>query len=133
MKRVVRTGEEAHRFVSRAITKLTESFDPHLITMVKYKPPRSLPQNARCHAMIRELADYVGYSEAELKEWLKLEYGYLKGVTIGGKEKLIAKSTAEFNKQEMTDFMAHIERIGAELNFTFTNEDAESHQGRSQG
>ena len=123
MKAVVRNHSEAIRFIDRACVELGQQFDkPQLIEIKRYKPPRSLPQNARCHAMIGELAKEIGYTAAELKDWLKIEFGPHEEFNFGDHQSWIPKSTAKYTKAEMSDFMAHIERIAAEMGFMFSNE-----------
>jgi hypothetical protein len=121
MKTVIRSHNEGLNFLTLACRDLGEHFDkPQLIEIKRYKPPRSLPQNARCHAMIGELANEIGFSAAELKSWLKIEFGPHEPFTFGNYESYIPKSTAKYNRQEMSDFMMHIERIGAEMGFQFS-------------
>ena len=121
MKIVIRNRDEGlqaiNDFYSLQGTDLTE---PKLLEVKRYRPPRSLPQNAKLHVMIGELADHTGYSPSELKEWLKLEYGIYQKITISGKSANIPLSTASYTKQQMAELIGHIERIGAELGFQFS-------------
>lgn len=123
MKAVIRSHNEGANFLSRACRDLGEQFDkPQLIEIKRYHPPRSLPQNAKLHAMIGELANEIGYSAAELKDWLKLEYGVYKTLDINGRKTNIPKSTAEYTKIEMAELIGHVERIGAEMGFRFSDD-----------
>jgi hypothetical protein len=120
MKSVIRTHNDALRFVDRATRELGATFDkPQLIELKQYRPPRSLPQNAKMHVMIGELAKEVGYSASELKDWFKLEHGPKQRFTFGGIDKMIPKSTASYTKMEMIEFIGQIERVGAEMGFVF--------------
>lgn len=130
MKAVAHSRNEALRFIDRACGSLGHTWEPpQLIEIKKYKPPRSLPQNAILHTQIRELATHIGYSETELKDWLKLEYGPKKRLVwykdqVQLLDKMIPKSTAEYTREEMSDMIAHVERIGAEMGFRFSGEPA---------
>jgi hypothetical protein len=72
--------------------------------------------------MIRELATELGYSEDELKDYFKCTFGPQKTISVLGEEKRIPLSTTEYNKAQMTDLIAHVERVGAELGFRFSDE-----------
>ena len=76
MKQTVANSQILWRLFANTVDLLGETFEkPQLVTIEDYKPPRSLPQNARLHCMIRALSDYTGHSESELKSWFKAEYG----------------------------------------------------------
>ena len=55
-----------------------------------------------------------------MKSWLKVEFGPSEPFTFGNYESYIPKSTAKYSKQEMGDLMMHLERIGAEMGFIFS-------------
>ena len=121
MKTVIRNRNDALRFVDRYCTEYGVNWElPQMIEIKRYKPPRSLPQNAKLHAMIRELATEIGYSEDELKDYFKSTFGPQKVLFVLGNEKRIPKSTTEYNKLEMADMIGQVERIGAELGFRFS-------------
>ena len=120
MKQVVRNRNDALRFIDRVCLDLGQTFDaPYLMSFALYRPPRSHPQNAKCHAMIRELAQAIGYSDTELKEWFKLEFGPKKRLTINGVDKVIPLSTLDYNRSQMSEFIGQIERVAAEIDFRF--------------
>lgn len=125
MKIVIRSRDEGlqaiNDFYSLHGTDLTE---PKLLEVKRYKPPRSLSQNAKLHVMVNELANHVGYSPSELKEWVKREYGVYQEITILGSTTNIPLSTTSYTKQQMAELIGHIERIGAELGFQFSDEAA---------
>ena len=123
MKAVIRQRNDALRFVDRFCSENGVHWEkPQLIEIKRYSPPRSMPQNAKLHAMIRELATELGYTEDELKDYFKLTFGPQKIMRVAGEEKRIPLSTTEYNKVQMTDLIAHVERVGAELGFRFSDE-----------
>jgi hypothetical protein len=123
MKQVIRHRNDALRFIDRYCSEFGPKWEkPQLIRISKYKPPRSLPQNSMLHAMIRELALEIGYSEDELKDYFKSAFGPKKSVEVMGDERLIPMSTTEYNKSQMTDLIFQVERVGAEMGFRFSHE-----------
>ncbi len=127
MKSVIRNHNSGYRFIDKACNEIGQIFEkPYLIEIKPYKPPRTLPQNARFHAMINELAKEIGYSASDLKDWLKLEYGPKKYFVFQGIEKDIPMSTADYNKVQMIDMIGHLERIGAEIGFVFSDQGEQS-------
>jgi len=115
LKQVVRSHNDAYRFVDKVCNDLGQTFErPQLIEMRLYKPPRSLPQNARLHCMIRALSDYTGHSESELKSWFKAEYGPTKRLQVGSQGQVIPLSTIDYNKKQMTELIDHVDRVCAE-------------------
>lgn len=115
MKQVVRNRVTAWRAFSKATDLLGEVFEkPYLLTFEEYKPPRSLPQNARLHCMIRALSQHTGHSESELKAWFKAEYGPSKRLQVGSQGQVIPLSTTEYTKGQMAELIAHVDRVCAE-------------------
>ena len=121
MKRTVKNTVSLWRMFTKIADELGETFEkPQLVTVEDYKPPRSLTQNAKLHVMIRTLADKVGYSESELKDWFKHEFGPQKRLEFEGKwgvgqrVKVIPKSTTEYTREEMAQMIEHVDRICAE-------------------
>lgn len=118
VKQIIRTVDALWKLYARLSHDLPNTdgeFDrPQLVTVEDYKPPRSLSQNARLHCMIRPLAEKTGFSESELKEFFKSEYGPKKRVQVGDIDKLIPLSTTEYNKQQMQELIAQVDRVCAE-------------------
>ncbi len=120
MKEVIRSHNDGYRFIDRACTKIGQHFDkPHLIEIKPYKPPRSLPQNAKLHSMIRDLAEHTGYSEAEMKDVIKAEFMPVKAVEIGQRILDIPLSTTELTRELMSELIEHVYQLGAEANCVF--------------
>jgi hypothetical protein len=123
MKSVIYNHNDAVRFVHKVSAKLGDTFEkPQIIECKLYRPPRTLPQNAKLHAMIGELAANFGYSASELKDWLKWEYGPKKEFSFRSHRKMIPKSTAEYSKLEMIEFIGQVDRIATENGFTFSHD-----------
>jgi AraC-like DNA-binding protein len=101
MKAVIRHRNDALRFVDRFCSE--------------FGPEWEKPQ-------IRELATEIGYSEDELKYYFKSSFGPQKNLFVLGEQKRIPKSTTEYSKLEMTEMIGHLERVGAELGFRFSDE-----------
>ena len=87
---------------------------PLMVTIEEWKPPRSLPQNARLHCMIRALSDFTGHSESELKEWFKAEYGPTKRLQVGKTGRIIPLSTTLYTRKQMAELIDHVDRVCAE-------------------
>ena len=127
MRAIVINRNECLRMIDRFCSEVGPTFPyAQLITIKRFKAPRTDTQNSKCHAMIRELAQEIGYSDSELKDWFKWEFGAKKALFVNGKERLIPTSTLDYNKSEMSDFIGQIERIGAEMGFRFSHEPAEA-------
>jgi len=115
MKVVCHDRTAALRAFAKATDPLGDPFEkPYLLTFEEFKPPRGLNQNAKLHVMLRELANHIGYSEGELKDYFKQEYGRKKAVNIGGREKLIPVSTVDYTREEMALMLNHVDRLSAE-------------------
>ena len=124
MKAVIHNYDNAADFFRRLISKYGRDFErPMLIEVKPYQARRSLEQNSKLHAMISELAAHIGYSASELKEFLKLEYGPTKLFEYGDHQTMIAKSTAEYTKQEMIAFIDQIYMVAAEAGYKFKEYD----------
>jgi len=66
---------------------------------VKEAPDKSLPQLARVHAMMREIALNSGHTQAFVKEYVKREAGLTKIDETG---QTVVRSFADCTKAEMT-------------------------------
>lgn len=117
MKTVIRDIHALWKIFSKISAENGETFEkPKLVTIEDYKPPRSLSQNARLHCMIRALADATGYSESELKDFVKAEYGEKRRVQVGDVDKLVPLSTTEYNRSQMMALIEQVDRLCAENN-----------------
>ena len=121
MKAVVRCRNSAYKFVDRVCNGLGEQFDPQLIEIKKFKPPRTNEQNALLHVLFREVAQHVGRSEDEIKDIFKMEFGSIKTIELPNLDIIyIPKGTSEYNKQELSDMVEQVYRKGAEWGVEFS-------------
>lgn len=118
MRAVIRTSEDIHRFANQIRDKLTGK--PYQIDIRPFKRSRTLPQNAKLHAMIHDLALHCGYVDSQMKDIVKQEYGTVKVVEIGGRVIEVAKPTSEYNVDELSMMIEHLFQLGAEINCGFT-------------
>ena len=123
MRSICRSRNAAIRFVDQLCSEIGEDWNkPYLISAKVFKPPRTNPQNAKLHAMFRDLSAHTGFSEQEVKDWLKLEYGPKKVVQIGDTVKSIPKGTSEYTREEFSDFIDRVFQVGAEIDCVFLEE-----------
>lgn len=103
---------------------------PYEIYMKPFRRRRTLDQNAKMHAMIRTLALHLGYSESEMKNVLKSEYGPVVKVELGDRQVIVPKSTADYDVAECGEMIEIINMVGAETGCAFEDpEDAEGGDG----
>ena len=115
MKAICINHNEAVNLIDRACSHLGQQFEsPQLVSIEPYKKPRTLPQNARFHAMVRALSQHTGHSERELKDWFKAEYGPTKRIQVGNQGKVIPLSTTQYNRKQMSELTEHVDRVCAE-------------------
>lgn len=93
---------------------------PLTVTVKKFHRPRTLDQNAKLHAMIRELAEHTGHTESELKDWVKVELGLLKVIEIGSNVVEVPVSSTEYTVQQCGDLIERIYQVGAEVGCVFS-------------
>lgn len=121
MRAVIRNGSDAFAFLTRLRNEYGEEFDkPLTISVRPFQSFRNLDQNAKCHAMIRELAEWTGYAEREMKEILKAKVGPMKIVNVGMGDIYHPKGTSEYTIQEMSDFIERLYQLGAEIGCVFS-------------
>jgi len=101
-----------------------ESWAPYLngtpaqVTIGPKRARRSLEQNALLHALIGQLATWLGYGPGELKDVLKELYGPKRLAHLGDRKAMVPLSTAYYTKQQMSDMIEHIYRLAAEYGCT---------------
>ena len=85
-----------------------------VLQVKKWRPQRTLPQNAYLHAVVfKTLADYTGYTLEEIKDAMKEKFAS-KRDDMG---LLIIEQTSKMNTKRMADFIEDICRFAAaELN-----------------
>lgn len=117
MRAVIRNANDLGNFVDRVLDKLDGR--PYTITIKRFHRPRSYDQNKKFHAMIRDLAEYTGYGEAELKDILKRQFLPMKVLQIGEHKYEAPKSTAELTVNEMADLIERVYQVGHEIGCLF--------------
>lgn len=130
MRFVVRNTQQIAHALEQFQAKMIPD-RPYEVWMKPFRQRRSLDQNAKMHVMIRELAKHLGYSESELKDALKSEYGEKAVMHVGGREMTVPKSTTDYDVKEAGEMIEIIQMIAAETGCVFQN--AEIHNAGGQG
>ena len=120
MKTVARNKREALDWLVDQVPPWLDK--PYTVSVEPFKRPRTNPQNAKIHAMIRDLALHTGYTEAMMKEIVKAQFAPLRAVVLNGKEVSIPKGTSDMTVDECGDFIERLYELGAELSCGFTSE-----------
>jgi hypothetical protein len=76
----------------------------------------TLPQLAKLHAMIKELATHIGETAENMKLLVKDRAGLCIAREVSGKEYFLAKSFAECSKEELSLAIQAAQEIGLEVN-----------------
>lgn len=117
MRAVVSNQQQLSWFFDQIAEKLTGK--PLQITVKPFKRDRTLPQSAKAHAMIRDIAAHAGYTESQMKEIAKALYAPMKTVKVGDREATVPMGTSEMNVEQMADFIESLYQLGAELGVQF--------------
>ena len=120
MKAVVRTNEDLLKFINTVSDRLDGR--PWTISLKKFHRPRTLPANAKFHAMNRELALHLGYSESQMKSVIKSEFGPIESTMIGPRIVDMPKETAEYTVTEMQAMIEQLYQLGAEVGCVFQSD-----------
>ena len=91
------------------------------VTISESKSLRSLSQNDRYWIMLKELGDYLGYSDIELHDLLKWKYLSTQK-EIAGQLITVIKSTSSLTTDEFSEYNANIERFANEFGFKFPHD-----------
>jgi hypothetical protein len=76
----------------------------------------TLPQLAKLHAMIKQLATHIGETAENMKLLVKDRAGLCIAREVSGKEYFLAKSFAECSKEELSLAIQAALEIGQEVN-----------------
>jgi len=120
VRAIIRTSDDIRKFANQISDKLTGK--PYQIDIRPFKRSRTLPQNAKLHAMIRSLGLHCGYTDSQMKDIVKQEFGTVKVVELGGRIVEVAKPTSEYNVEELAMVIEHLYQLGAEIGCVFGNE-----------
>ena len=77
----------------------------------------TLPQLAKLHVMIKELATHIGETAENMKLLIKDRAGLCIAREVSGKEYFLAKSFGECSKEELSLAIQAALEIGEEVNF----------------
>ena len=91
------------------------------VTISESKPLRSLSQNDRYWIILKELGEYLGYSDIELHELLKWKY-LSSRKEIAGQLVTVIKSTSSLTTEEFMEYNNNIERFASDYGFKFKND-----------
>jgi hypothetical protein len=78
------------------------------VTVEPHRKKRTNPQNAWMHAMFSEIAKETGNSAADVKDFYCEEFLGLVEVTLGGKTRMVRRSTTTLKTKEAAEFCAQI-------------------------
>ena len=97
--------------------------DDALFVVKKRKPARS--QNGTLHMWFGEIANYAGHTADDIKQCLKQRFGPTKQVEIFlSKNEIdwheIPMSTADYSKEQMSEFMQNVQDWCAEFGIPIT-------------
>ena len=76
----------------------------------------TLPQLAKLHAMIKQLATHIGETAENMKLLVKDRAGLCIAREVSGKEYFLAKSFAECSREELSLAIQAAHEIGQEVN-----------------
>ena len=109
MKRILKTPQQVEKF-SLELNKLMT--DKGLMVEVKeYKPPRTLTQSAKLHAMLADLALWEQVTPAAMKSFIKtLEFWPVEAV----KGKYVPMSEADLTRDQESEIIEMLYVIAAQ-------------------
>lgn len=110
--------------ISLSVTKQRELFISHIpegsIIEFFYEMQHddgTLPQLAKLHVMIKQLATHIGETAENMKLLVKDRAGLCIAREVSGKEYFLAKSFAECSKEELSLAIQAAIEIGQEVNY----------------
>jgi hypothetical protein len=122
LRAVIRNSHDLSAFVTKVLPKLDGK--PYTITIRRFHRPRTHDQNAKLHAMLRDLADHTGYSEGELKDVIKGEFLPAKTMQVGSHVYDVPKSTTELTVSEMGDLIERLYQLGHDVGCAFQGDES---------
>lgn len=85
------------------------------VTVKPFERDRTLAQNAKIHAMIRDLALFTGYTEKQMKDICKAQFAPFVERKIGENVVHTAKGTSEMTVLEMSNFIEALQALAADI------------------
>lgn len=82
----------------------------HVIEIKRVFPKRTTSQNAYFHVLLGLFGGHFGWSVDEVKDFIKLKFGYVREM-FG---ETIPRSSADFTTQEMTDVIDRFRKFSAD-------------------
>jgi hypothetical protein len=128
MRAVVRNDRDLTLYVGRVVKKLGSDLGgkPYTISLRRFHRPRTTDQNAKCHAMMREVAEHAGYSEGEIKDYIKTEFGPKRMIKLLDEHKEVPVSSTEWNVLVCSKIIDHLYEIGAHIGCVFQEADEDA-------
>lgn len=91
---------------------------PYQIEVKPFKHKRSNGQNALFHKWVSILAQHTGYSDFEMKEYLKVQFLTPQFIQVRDKS-IVSRHTSKLDTKEMSEFMNKVMAFAVtELNIT---------------
>ena len=92
---------------------------PYLLSMTRFRPPKTNEQCALLHVLWREIAIQAGTTEDYVKAYFKERYGPQKVIEIKGESQRIKKSVAEYTREEISAMIERTYQVGADWGVEF--------------
>ena len=102
-----------------SIQSLFGNLDPakfYDVEVEEHKDSRSIQQNKRYWALIKELGSFLGYEDAEMHELMKYKFLSYKTEMLGD-EMVVIPSTSKLTIKEFVAFLSQVERFAVQLGF----------------
>ena len=115
MKRLKVTSEEELEHARKYLGELdlTKAWE---IEVKPFAFNRSTQQNKKYWKLIKELANYLGYSEHEMHELMKYKFLSYKQELLGD-EMVVIPSSSKLTIKEFVEFLSKVERFAVDLGF----------------
>ena len=118
MKVVCRNGTQlanAYDKMVDALRNLQQKFDGAIMVEWKeHKPPRTMKQSRKIHAMMNDLGNFTG--DSNMKGWIKgMDFWPTVYIEHFGDAKIVAKSEAVLTKEEESIIIERLYQIGTML------------------
>jgi hypothetical protein len=133
MKAVIKTLQDLDNLVAKIGKEGLLTGKPMTLTLTKFRRPRTLEQNAKLHAMFRELAEHVGETEHFVKEYMKAEFGpkrvvkfkVLQTNVMAEKARAVPMSTSDYTVDQLNEMIERVYQCGAFAGVQFQERDDE--------
>lgn len=129
MRAVVRSLEDLQAWIEKLAREGILTGKPLTVSIREFHRPRTLDQNAKLHAMFRDLAEHTGFTEGEIKDYFKSEFGPKMSIALpaygqpGQPDPRIPKGTSRYTVQEMAAMLERVYQVGAECGCRFSDDE----------